>query len=730
MSRSMFWMGSIAVLLSAIIADSALARGFGGGGFRGGGGMGGGFRGGGGGFGGGGFGGGMPRGNFGGGGGFNRGGAGLSGGGFRPNIPSTPRMPTGGGLGGGGLGAGGLGGGGLGGLDRGGLGGGGLGGGGLDGNALKNSDLMHRPQLPGGGSGLGIGDRPQLRPDGGITRPDLGNLPNIRPGDGGLSNLPGDGSRLDGLRPGGGDGTASLPGLGPSRPGAGGAGTRFPGLGGGDAGSRLPNVRPGADGAGSRLPGLGAGASAIADRLPGTRLGEGGAGERWDLADRGSLPERQQDLASRFNDLDEHWGDRDWAHQQWEGPNGGKLNHFGFWGPNGYWGHTGVWGPNGGHWGHTGHIGPNGAWGHTGYFGPAGHWSRSWGWYNGYCPVWGHCHWGYIWDEYPVAAAFGATMWGINCVNWAYGISAYYNPYYDDPVYVNNQVVVSYNEPIVGNPNYETDQSSDSSGSSDPLTETFNQAREAFYNGDYQQALKLTNQCLQTAPEDAAINEFRALCLFALGEYRQAAANIHAVLAAGPGWNWTTLISLYKNPKTYTDQLRQLESYVNSNPDAAGATFLLAYHYLTAGHEQDAVEMWKRVAEIEPDDQLTQQFIKMYSPAPDTASSTAKSSPPPDLEKPAYPLEKLEGDWKASDDSGEFLLHLGKDSFTWTFDRDGNAQTVEGAYVVRGNNLVMQPNSGGTMLSTITLSDDNTLDFTPIGNAHDLTFTKTDSNAS
>ncbi len=42
-------------------------------------------------------------------------------------------------------------------------------------------------------------------------------------------------------------------------------------------------------------------------------------------------------------------------------------------------------------------------------------------------------------------------------------------------------------------------------------------------------------------PNDAALHEFRALVLFALQRYDDAAAALYAVLTAGPGWDWATL---------------------------------------------------------------------------------------------------------------------------------------------------------------------------------------------
>ena len=69
------------------------------------------------------------------------------------------------------------------------------------------------------------------------------------------------------------------------------------------------------------------------------------------------------------------------------------------------------------------------------------------------------------------------------------------------------------------------------------------------------------NDALAKVPNDSDIHEFRALCLFALGRYDEAAATLYAVLSVGPGWDWTTLIGLYPDVSVYTAQLRALESY-------------------------------------------------------------------------------------------------------------------------------------------------------------------------
>ena len=235
----------------------------------------------------------------------------------------------------------------------------------------------------------------------------------------------------------------------------------------------------------------------------------------------------------------------------------------------------------------------------------------------------------------------------------------------------------------------------------------------------------MTEQALQKAPRDAAINEFRSLCLFALGQYRDSSATIHAVLAAGPGWDWTTMFSLYSGKEAYEGQLRKLEDAVKANPQSADQRFLLAYHYLTCNHKDAALTQWKKVVELQPDDQLSADLVKMYSPADETDTQVAATPPAEKVDKPAYPMEKLEGSWAAKSDSGTFALSLGDDdTFTWKFSQNGKDQTVKGAYTVRGKNLVMQPDSGGVMLSEITLSDDKTLEFTALGDKNKLTFTK------
>ena len=121
------------------------------------------------------------------------------------------------------------------------------------------------------------------------------------------------------------------------------------------------------------------------------------------------------------------------------------------------------------------------------------------------------------------------------------------------------------------------------------------------------------------------MHEFRALCLFALGRYDEAAATLYAVLSVGPGWDWTTLISLYPSVDVYTTQLRALEDYCKAQRQSASGRFVLAYHYLTEGFNDAAVKMLKQVAALKPNDTLTAKLLRQLD-APKEAAATATAS--------------------------------------------------------------------------------------------------------
>ncbi len=134
--------------------------------------------------------------------------------------------------------------------------------------------------------------------------------------------------------------------------------------------------------------------------------------------------------------------------------------------------------------------------------------------------------------------------------------------------------------------------------------------RTAFKRGNYKEGLAQAERGITLLPGDANMHEFRALGLFALGRYAEAAQAVHAVLSAEPGWNWETMRSFYTNKDNYTKQLRDLEEHVGFWPEDAAARFLLAYHYLVLDERDAALEQLREVVRLEPDDRLSAALVE------------------------------------------------------------------------------------------------------------------------
>jgi tetratricopeptide (TPR) repeat protein len=177
------------------------------------------------------------------------------------------------------------------------------------------------------------------------------------------------------------------------------------------------------------------------------------------------------------------------------------------------------------------------------------------------------------------------------------------NPFHDQSV-----TVFNYSQPLPPPPDDPVNDGR-SIATADSAMEIFDRAREAFQNGDYQKALALVDTAIQELPTDATLHEFRALCLFALKDYKQAAATLYVVLAAGPGWDWETMRYFYPDVSTYTEQLRALEASWKDNPRSAESGFVLAYHYLVLGYVDAAIGQLEDVVKRLPESQLSVELL-------------------------------------------------------------------------------------------------------------------------
>jgi tetratricopeptide (TPR) repeat protein len=337
------------------------------------------------------------------------------------------------------------------------------------------------------------------------------------------------------------------------------------------------------------------------------------------------------------------------------------------------------------------------------------------GWYGGYASgYW--ARWDYLWDNYPVAAAVGVTWWGVNRLGYAFGCSDYSNPYSAE------SMPVSYSEPVITMPVEPAQQPATQAASATPpgvssdAVAKFDQARAAFLEGRYDEALRLTDAAVAQMPRDAVLHEFRSLVLFALQRYGESAAAIHAVLDVGPGWDWKTLSSLYPSTDVYTNQLRALEAARDKSPKAAELRFLLGYHYLTLGHQEEALNMFRRAAELQPKDAVATALVATLSPRDaQPAKAPATAAPKP------VPTDEVVGTWTATGTgTSKYSMDLRKDgTFTWAFSRGSRKQEAKGVYTLEGNVLAMEPDTGGILLAELTARGPDNLHFKMVGGASD-----------
>ena len=344
------------------------------------------------------------------------------------------------------------------------------------------------------------------------------------------------------------------------------------------------------------------------------------------------------------------------------------------------------------------HPGPGPAWHHD--------------WYHG---GWNY-HWHGPWHYGPVGwwGAGFVTGVAIASTPWAWGYYPYYNPYYV-PAVVIEGTTIDYSQPIVVVGSTAANDNRTPAQIAQQAEPLLNTAREEFQSGQYQAALSDASKAIAQSPNDPAQHEFRGLVLFAMKQYKPAAAAIYAVLSVGPGWDWTTMISLYPNVEVYTDQLRSLEQYCQANPNAAEARFLLGYHYITCGHTDSAVQVLKDVVRLNPKDQLAAQLLRGMSNTP-----AAEESEPAKTTTPPKPVEAsaLVGNWKASrDDGSSFSLDLTGDAkYRWQFQQNGKTQEFSGTYAVADGLLILKQGDSPTMVGQVTPVGDNQFNFKLAGN--------------
>jgi len=231
---------------------------------------------------------------------------------------------------------------------------------------------------------------------------------------------------------------------------------------------------------------------------------------------------------------DNYFGGGNWGYGGgWGGGNGGfgggwtspyYGNWYRGWGSDlgSFWGGYGL--------GALNSFGLGSAFGASNYYSALG--SDGYGGY-GY-PVYGGYGYGTgygVYDYFPTWGVSSIGGWGLGSPATTWLSSNHVNPYYS--IVVSSQpaastVVYDYSQPI----NVTTAPPDPSAA--DSSEQVFSAARDSFKAGDYQRALDLADQVVKQTPNAPVVHEFRALCLFALKRFDEAASVAYAVLSAGP----------------------------------------------------------------------------------------------------------------------------------------------------------------------------------------------------
>ncbi len=554
---------------------------------------------------------------------------------------------------------------------------------------------MVRPAPKPGFSGLGgIGGGAASRPGGGFaTRPS----PSLRPG------------QLGGPVQGGGNGGGNRPGVGGNRP------TTLPG----DIGGNRPGIggnRPGIGGnRPTTLPGDLAG---FGNRPGGSRPNGPGrpgiGGNRPGIGDGNAIWNNGNFNSGNFNN---NFNNNNF--------NNNNFNNVHVGGGYGGWGYPGGgyggWGYGGGYGGGSGWVNPHyGTWYNGG-------WNGNWGGYNG--------GW---WAPFAAGAATWGLLssvgnWGLGYGTLGYGAAGYVNPYYSAvPAAVVAASPYDYSQPVFVDSSYASGQAapvvegtqpaddSQAAAQASPADVAVDEALAKFKAGDYAGALAGFDKALRLSPKDSVIHEVRALALFALGRYPEAAATLNSVLASAPGMDWTTVSNVYGSVDAYTGHLRKLEDFCRTHPDDAAAHFVLGYQYLVGGSSDMAAAALRVVIAKQPGDVVAKRLLDAIAPAAQdqaqpapTAESASQGATARPAADQALPEIDLVGTWKATSGKDTIQLTVTADSkFAWKAQPDGKPPvTLDGSIETTADAVALVSESAGTMVAKVTPKTADSFEF-------------------
>ena len=144
---------------------------------------------------------------------------------------------------------------------------------------------------------------------------------------------------------------------------------------------------------------------------------------------------------------------------------------------------------------------------------------------------------------------------------------------------------------------------------------------------------------------------------------------------------------------------------------------------------QEPSKAAKKVADVAADKNeaairaAVEQFVKAYNAHDAKAPGGVVSGRSPGtshlesvVAEKVRSAEKLVGTWKASSQGAQFQLDIAKNGgFVRTYARGKDKESVTGVFAVDQNNLALEPDTGGTMLAEVDLTNPLQMLFKMIG---------------
>jgi len=156
------------------------------------------------------------------------------------------------------------------------------------------------------------------------------------------------------------------------------------------------------------------------------------------------------------------------------------------------------------------------------------------------------------------------------------------------------------------------------------------QAEQAFREHRYEDAVQLSQHAVVEDGQNGLLHLFASQTLFALGDFRLAAAAIQRGCALLDRDDWGFVVEnfreLYRG-KDYVTQMEVLVEFIKQNPDASYAYFLCGYHYKFLGYDKAARIRLSKAVELESKDRLAAELLAMTG---GEESGTTEPIPPPD----------------------------------------------------------------------------------------------------